>query len=77
MKLYELVTPKTKGSIRTIDIDESVMKLLKEFQERQNKIMAEAKKLTPDFHDANFVFCREKRIPIRSEERLNTDGKAA
>lgn len=64
MKLYELVTPKTKGSIRTIDIDESVMKLLKEFQERQNKIMAEAKKLIPDFHDANFVFCRENGYPF-------------
>ncbi|AZK46409.1 tyrosine-type recombinase/integrase [Paenibacillus lentus] len=53
MKLYKLVPPKTTGSIRTIDIDESIMNLLKAFWERQHQIMAENKKLIPDFHDAN------------------------
>lgn len=64
MKKYVLVTPKTKGSVRTIDIDESVMNLLKEFQMRQRDVMVEAKKLFPDFHDANFVFCRENGYPF-------------
>lgn len=64
MRLYELVTPKTKGSIRTIDIDENVMRLLKEYKERQNKIITESKKLIPDFHDANFVFCRDNGFPF-------------
>ncbi|WP_404592143.1 tyrosine-type recombinase/integrase [Paenibacillus sp. RC73] len=64
MKLYDLVTPKTKGSVRTIHIDESVINLLKNLQERQNEIMGEAKKLISDFHDANFVFCRDNGYPF-------------
>lgn len=64
MRQYKLVPPKTKGSIRTVDIDESVMNLLKDYMERQQKAMSENKKNNPEFHDANFVFCRDNGYPF-------------
>ncbi|GIO84598.1 site-specific integrase [Paenibacillus faecis] len=68
---YKLVPPKTKGSIRSVDIDESVMKLLMDYKEQQQKIMAESKKLNPEFHDANFVFCRDNGYPFIQKTILN------
>ncbi|MGG3281787.1 site-specific integrase [Paenibacillus solani] len=56
MKEYVLVTPKTKGSIRTVDIDESVMNLLKTYKDPQQKVMIENKENNPEFHDANLYF---------------------
>lgn len=71
MKEYELVTPKTKGSIRSVDIDESVMNLLKAYKDRQQKVMIENRTNDPEFHDANFVFCRDNGYPFIQKSVLN------
>ncbi|MNP81870.1 hypothetical protein D3C76_1803470 [compost metagenome] len=47
-----------------MDIDESVMNLLMNYKGRQEKAMNENKKNNPEFHDANFVFCRDNRYPF-------------
>lgn len=56
---YILTPPKTDGSIRTIDIDSSIMKLLKEHKELQRKAPR-----TMNSHDMNFVFCRINGSPF-------------
>jgi integrase len=71
MKEYQLVPPKTKGSIRTVDIDESVMNLLKSYKDAQQKIMLKNKETNPEFHDANFVFCRDNGYPFIQKTVLN------
>ncbi|MEK4150035.1 site-specific integrase [Robertmurraya sp. FSL W8-0741] len=63
MQNYELTPPKTKGSIRTFDMDEDIMKLLKAHKVKQNKIKLQ-KRNDPNYHDGNFVFCRENGYPF-------------
>lgn len=60
---YELTPPKTTGSIRTIDIDDNVMKLLKSHKAKQSEKRL-ANRKDPDFHDKNFVFCHENGYPF-------------
>jgi len=51
---YELQTPKTKSSRRTITVDEMVTKELKIHKDKQNKV----KELNGDnWHNNDFVFC--------------------
>lgn len=76
MKKYELTTPKTKGSIRTIDVPQEIMDMLKAHKAKMNKIRL-ANRLNEDYHDGNFVFCRyngypfvQKNIQIRMERLL-------
>ena len=63
MRLYELETPKTKGSIRTIEMDQSIMDMLKKHKRRQAKIRL-ARSLDEEYHDANFVFRRDNGYPF-------------
>ncbi|OMF49527.1 hypothetical protein BK138_28975 [Paenibacillus rhizosphaerae] len=35
-----------------------------DYKKRQQKIIAESKSIDPDYHDANFVFCRENGYPF-------------
>ncbi|MNI19235.1 Tyrosine recombinase XerC [compost metagenome] len=58
---YELGPPKTMGSIRTIDIDESVIELLKSYQVKQSKL-----KLDHNFHNENFVFRLSNGYPLNN-----------
>ncbi|MCM3705349.1 site-specific integrase [Cytobacillus firmus] len=64
MKKYELTPPKTPGSIRTFDIDDDIMELLKSHKKKQNKIKLSNRLKYPDYHDANFIFCRENGYPF-------------
>lgn len=64
MKKYELTPPKTPGSIRTLDVDDSIMKLLKTHKAKQAEIKLANRKKHEDYHDANFVFCRENGYPF-------------
>lgn len=64
MKKYELTPPKTPGSIRTFDIDDDIMDLLKAHKKKQNKIKLANRLKYPDYHDANFIFCRENGYPF-------------
>jgi integrase len=63
MRQYELTPPKTKGSIRTFDIDDSIMDLLKAYKKKQAKIKLANRAKYPDYHDKNFVFCHENGYP--------------
>lgn len=64
MHQYKLTPPKTKKAVRTIDIDEDIMKMLKKHKTRQAKIRLSTKKLFEDYHDKNFVFCRDNGYPF-------------
>lgn len=57
--VYILTPPKTEGSIRTIDIDISIMKLLEVHKEHQKKAPR-----TTNYQDMNFVFCRKNGYPF-------------
>lgn len=60
MKSYELTPPKTRRSIRTIDVDDRILAMLKRLKVRQAENRLKYKAVTPDYHDGNFVFCRPK-----------------
>ncbi|WP_181350523.1 site-specific integrase [Thalassobacillus sp. CUG 92003] len=64
MKKYEITPPKTKGSIRTIHMEPEIMNLLHLHKKRQMKIKLKVGHLLEDYHDADFVFCRENGYPF-------------
>lgn len=64
MRKYELTPPKTKGSIRTFNLDESIMNLLKTHQKNQAKAKETNKNLFADYHDKDFVFCHDNGYPF-------------
>lgn len=64
MKEYQLTPPKTPGSIRTIDVDEQIIKLLKAHKKKQAKYKLANRHKHEDYHDENFVFCRENGYPF-------------
>jgi len=61
-KKYELVTPKTKSSIRVCEVDPAVLSLVKNLID--NKLKLNFKDLIPDYHDKQFVFCGEDGYPL-------------
>ncbi|GAA0390072.1 tyrosine-type recombinase/integrase [Paenibacillus motobuensis] len=64
MTEYEVVTPKTKGSIRSVSVDKSVMIMIKSLIDRRQVIMTLNKKIDPNWHDEGFVFCRDNGYPF-------------
>ncbi|MED5101118.1 tyrosine-type recombinase/integrase [Niallia sp. FSL W8-0177] len=54
-KNFQLLPPKTKGSIRKIDVEEEVINTLKKHQLRQKEIKLQ---LGKDYYDKDFVFGR-------------------
>ncbi|APH06545.1 site-specific integrase [Bacillus weihaiensis] len=59
-KKYQLLTPKTKGSIRTIKIDEMIVSLLKKHRLKQNEIKLKNRFV---YQDNEFIFAREDGHP--------------
>ncbi|MBE1556347.1 site-specific integrase [Sporosarcina limicola] len=66
MRKFKIMPPKTKASIRTIDIDEDILNMLKRHKIMQNKIRLSTRKDVEDFYDGNFVFCRQNGYPYSS-----------
>lgn len=64
MHAYKLTPPKTKKAIRTVDVDEDIMKMLRKHKTNQAKIRLSQKHLYDDYHDENFVFCRDNGYPF-------------
>ncbi|MBM7707108.1 integrase [Chryseomicrobium aureum] len=64
MRKYELTPPKTKGSIRTLDLDVEIINMLKAHKKRQAKLILANRHKYDDFHDENFIFCRENGYPL-------------
>lgn len=58
---YTLLTPKTKGSIRTIKMDDQVMKLFKKHLLKQNEIKIQNRH---HYKDENFVFTSLEGYPL-------------
>ena len=63
MRMYELETPKTKGSIRTIEMDQKIMDMLKQHKIHQAKLRLQMP-LDDEYHDEDFVFCRRNGYPF-------------
>ena len=57
---YELVTPKTRKSKRTIIVDEIVIDALKAHRINQQKVKDH---YVETYHDANFIFAKVERFP--------------
>ncbi|MFB9326966.1 tyrosine-type recombinase/integrase [Paenibacillus aurantiacus] len=64
MKKYELVPPKTKGSVRRIDIDQSVMQLIRNLIKSKKKHRMTIAHFDEHFHNGNFVFGNEMGYPM-------------
>lgn len=54
-KMYQLLPPKTKGSIRNIDVEDEVIAALKKHQIKQKEVKLEVGK---EYYDKDFVFGR-------------------
>lgn len=63
MREYELLTPKTAGSVRTIEMEQEIMDLLKLHKRRQTKIKMKYRHLIDEYHDGDFIFCRTNGYP--------------
>jgi integrase len=57
---YQLLTPKTKGSVRTIKIDEMLISMLKKHRLKQNEIKLKNRLV---YQDNGFIFAREDGHP--------------
>lgn len=57
---YQLLTPKTKGSIRTIKIDEMLLNMLRKHRIKQNEIKLKNRLV---YKDNGFIFAREDGHP--------------
>ncbi|MDH6370586.1 integrase [Paenibacillus sp. PastF-3] len=68
---YRLTPPKTKGSVRTIDLDQAIIDMLLKFKVKQNEIHKEYKKNYSDFHNGNFIFCRANGYPYTQKAFLD------
>lgn len=63
MKEYMLDTTKTNRS-RTIDMDESIMKMLKQQVRSNDRHKMKYRTMIEDFHDKDFVFQRNNGYPL-------------
>jgi integrase len=57
---YQLLTPKTKGSVRAIKIDEMLVSMLKKHKIKQNEIKLKNRQI---YQDNGFIFAREDGHP--------------
>ncbi|MEF2293095.1 tyrosine-type recombinase/integrase [Virgibacillus dokdonensis] len=64
MKKYQLTPPKTEGSIRTINVEEEIINLLKSHYRRQSKTKMKYRHELEEYHDGNFVFSRPNGYPF-------------
>ncbi|EGQ21128.1 MULTISPECIES: tyrosine-type recombinase/integrase [Sporosarcina] len=66
MRKFKVTPPKTKASIRTIDVDEDIISMLKSYKVNQSKIKLGVRKGIEDYHEGNFVFARQNGYPYAS-----------
>jgi integrase len=60
IKKYQLLTPKTKGSVRTIRIDNMLVNMLKKQRIKQNEVKLKNQII---YQDNNFIFARDDGHP--------------
>lgn len=73
MRRNEVTPPKTKGSVRTFDIDKSIIEILKDHKIKQEKLQKQYRSIFDDFANENYVFGREKRISYPAEDTHKSD----
>ncbi|MGN7183726.1 tyrosine-type recombinase/integrase [Cytobacillus kochii] len=61
MNEYELLTPKTKKSIRTVSIDQKIVDILIKHMKRQKERKIA---MRDEWHDAKFLFTRDNGYPL-------------
>ncbi|ANU28409.1 tyrosine-type recombinase/integrase [Planococcus versutus] len=66
MYTYELTPPKTKKSIRIIEVDDDLLDILKSHKSRQLKTRMKFRKQFEKYDEGNFVFARENGFPFYS-----------
>lgn len=71
MKKYILTPPKTKAAIRAFDIDELVMQKIDAHKRKMAKRKLQSRHLYTDYHDADFLFCRENGYPFIPKTLIN------
>ncbi|WP_243458023.1 site-specific integrase [Sporosarcina sp. Te-1] len=64
MRDYELTPPKTDGSIREIQVEQPIMDMLRRLVRQNDKYKLQYRHLHEDYHDMDFVFCRENGYPF-------------
>lgn len=70
MREYELTPPKTDGSIRLIDMEKQIMDMLQRVVRKHDKHKLQYRHLYKDFHDKDFVFCRDNGYPFAPKNIL-------
>ena len=70
MRFYELTPPKTDGSVRDVEMEEPIMDMLQRIVRNHNKHKLQYKHTYEDFHDNNFVFCRDNGYPFTASNIL-------
>lgn len=66
MRAYQLTPPKTKKAIRTIDVDDDLLNLLRKHKAKQSRIRLKFRKSIEDYEDANFIFAHDNGYPYAS-----------
>lgn len=66
MRAYQLTPPKTKKAIRTIDVDDDLLNLLRKHKAKQSRIRLKFRKSIADYEDANFIFTHDNGYPYAS-----------
>ncbi len=64
MKEYELTTPKTEGSVRTIDIEKPIMEMLRAVVRKSDEHKMQYRTILDDYHDKDFLFARGNGYPF-------------
>ncbi|OMD05720.1 tyrosine-type recombinase/integrase [Paenibacillus sp. FSL R5-0636] len=63
MREYKLNPPKTKSSISTFDLDESIIEMLKSYKEKQVIRHQRYCQQADDYHNGKFIFCHDNGYP--------------
>ncbi len=71
MLKYELTPPKTAAAIRTVDVNDKIMIILKELYTKCKTLIAAIAELTDEYHDEDFIFCRENGTPYIQKSIIN------
>lgn len=71
MLKYELAPPKTPAAIRTVDVNDKIMIILKELQTKHESFKQAIASLTDDYSDEDFIFCRENGTPFIQKSIIN------
>lgn len=71
MNKFELTPPKTAAAIRTVDVNDKIMTILKELHSKYIMLKQAVEELTDDHTDDSFIFCRENGTPFIQKSIIN------